>query len=107
MIKIFMGEWVLDGEGGSSEGCLKWRWWGVIKGSFQKHLKTVVGKGKSFLYGEGVLKVSPPLFPPKILIVHKACFSYVVRISDQDKAITLNCFSSTTWYSCGIDFLIN
>ena len=24
MIKIFMGGGVVDGEGGSSEGCLKW-----------------------------------------------------------------------------------
>ena len=30
---------MVDGEGGSSEGCLKWGG-GVIKGSFQKHLKT-------------------------------------------------------------------
>ena len=39
MIKIFR---VVDKEGGSSERCLKWggRAWGVIKGSFQKHLKT-------------------------------------------------------------------
>ena len=30
------------GRGDSSEGCLKWggAGWGVIKGSFQKHLKT-------------------------------------------------------------------
>ena len=42
MIKIFRGEEVVDGEGGSSEGCLKWGGGGgeVIKGSFQKHLKT-------------------------------------------------------------------
>ena len=41
MIKIFRGEGVVDGEGGSSERCLKWggAGWGVIKGSFQKHLK--------------------------------------------------------------------
>ena len=39
MIKIFRGEGVVDGEGCSSEGCLKWGG-GVIKGSFQKHLKT-------------------------------------------------------------------
>ena len=40
MIKIFRGrEEVVDGEGGSSEGCLKWGV-GIIKGSFQKHLKT-------------------------------------------------------------------
>ena len=33
---------MVDGEGGSSEGHFKWGggWWGVIKGSFQKHLKT-------------------------------------------------------------------
>ena len=39
----------MDGEGGSSERCLKWGGGGVgvIKGSFQKHLKTGVGKGKS------------------------------------------------------------
>ena len=50
MIKIFMGgEGVVDGEGGSSERCLKWGGggWGVIKGSLQKHLKIGVGKGKS------------------------------------------------------------
>ena len=35
----------MDGVGGSSERCLKWGGggWGVIKGSFQKHLKTGVG----------------------------------------------------------------
>ena len=40
-------------------------WWGVgvIKGSFQKHLKTGVGKGKSCSYGG--LMVSPPLPPPE------------------------------------------
>ena len=44
MIKISRGEGVVDGEGGSNEGCLKWGGgvvgWGVIKGSFQKHLET-------------------------------------------------------------------
>ena len=36
------------GGGGSSERCLKWGGGGgVIKGSFQKHLKIGVGKGKS------------------------------------------------------------
>ena len=41
----------MDGEGGSSERCLKWGGGrlGVIKRSFQKHLKTVkrLGEGKS------------------------------------------------------------
>ena len=32
---------MVDGEGGSSEGCLKWGGGGwVIKGSFKKRLKT-------------------------------------------------------------------
>ena len=41
MIKIFRGEGVVDGVGGSSERGLKWGGgvWGVIKGSFQKILK--------------------------------------------------------------------
>ena len=46
MIKIFMGEaGMVDGEGGSSEKCLKWDGggWEVIEGSFQKHLKTEGG----------------------------------------------------------------
>ena len=40
--QIFRGEGVVNGEGGSRDGCLKWGGggWGVIKGSFQKHLKT-------------------------------------------------------------------
>ena len=41
MIKIFRGGGrVVDGVGGSSERWLKWGGGGVIKGSFQKHLKT-------------------------------------------------------------------
>ena len=42
---------MVDGKGGSSEGCLKWggEGLGVIKGSFQKHLKQGVGKGKRCL----------------------------------------------------------
>ena len=40
---------MVDGEGGSSERCLKWGGggWGVIKGSFQKHLKTEYTKLQS------------------------------------------------------------
>ena len=37
---------MVDGEGGRGERCLKWNG-GGIKGSFQKYLKTGVGKGKS------------------------------------------------------------
>ena len=48
--QIFMegkGWWM--GRGGSSERCLKWGGggWGVIKRSFQKHLKTGGRKGES------------------------------------------------------------
>ena len=51
MIKTFIGGGggggrVADGEGSSSERCLKWGG-GVIKGSFQKRRKTEVGEGKS------------------------------------------------------------
>ena len=40
---------MVGGEENSSERCLKWGGggWGVIKGSFVKHLETGVGKGKS------------------------------------------------------------
>ena len=69
MIKIF-GRGGGLGEG-SSEKCLKWGGgvWGVgvIKGSFQKHLKT--GRGslpkKVVRRGGGAVKVSPSLPPPR------------------------------------------
>ena len=41
-----------------------WWGWGVIKGSFQKHLKTGWVKAKVVRRGRGVLKVSPSLLPP-------------------------------------------
>ena len=50
----------MDGEGGSSEGCLNWgagaggRGCGVVKESFQNILKQGVGKGKSCSRGRGV-----------------------------------------------------
>ena len=43
---------MVDGEGDSSEGCLKWGV-GVIKGSFQKHLYRWWVKAK-LRRGEGV-----------------------------------------------------
>ena len=44
MIRIFRG----GGTGGRwGGGSSEVRWLGVIKGSFQKHLKTGLGKGKS------------------------------------------------------------
>ena len=52
--KIFRGgEGVVDGEGGSSEGCLKWGGKGH-QGIFPKNiLKQGVGKGKRFRRGRG------------------------------------------------------
>ena len=50
MIKIFRGEGVVDGEGEGEGVAVKDAWSGVvgvIKGSFQKHLKTGLGKGES------------------------------------------------------------
>ena len=38
----------MDGEGVAVK-TLEMGWWGVIKRSFQKHLKTGVGKGKNCL----------------------------------------------------------
>ena len=48
MIKIFRrGEGVVDGEGFSSERCLKWGGGGSLKDLFKNILKQGVGKGKS------------------------------------------------------------
>ena len=60
------------GWGNSSERCLKWGGggWGSLRDLSKNILKQGVGKGKSCLWGEGVLKVSLPLLPRKILIVH-------------------------------------
>ena len=39
----------MDGEGVSSEGCLKWGWWGVgsLRDLSKNILKQGVGKGKT------------------------------------------------------------
>ena len=49
MIKIFRGGGVVDGEGGSSEGCLKWGGGGSLRDLSKNILKQGVGKGKSCL----------------------------------------------------------
>ena len=62
MIKIFRGgEGVVDREGDSSERCLKWGE-GVIKRSFQKHLKTGGRLWQKLFVGgvEGVTTPAPP-----------------------------------------------
>ena len=70
MIKIFRGEGVVDREGQSSERCLKWGGGGSLRDLSKNILKQGVGKAKVFHRGEGVLKVSLPLPPGKILIIH-------------------------------------
>ena len=49
IIKIFRGEGVVDGEGGSSERCLKWGGggWGSLRDLSKNISKQGVGKGKS------------------------------------------------------------
>ena len=55
----------MDGEGGSSEGCLKWGGGESLRDLSKKHLKTGGWvKAKVVRRGEEVLKVSPPLPPP-------------------------------------------
>ena len=73
MIKIFWGgggEGVVDGEEGSSARCLKWGGEGSLRDLSKNISKQGVSKGKSCSLGEGGLKVSPPLPPLKILIIH-------------------------------------
>ena len=57
----------MNGEGVSSERCLKWGGggWGSLRDLSKNILKQEVGKGKSCSLGEGVLKASPPLPPRK------------------------------------------
>ena len=65
---------VVDRESGNSERCLKWGE-GVIKESFQKHLKIGDGKRQLLFVGGGGLKgVTTPALP-KMLIVHVTIFS--------------------------------
>ena len=62
---------MVDGEGGSSEGCLKGVV-GVIKGSLQKHLKTGGGKRQKLLVGGGGFEGVTTPAPRKILIIQFA-----------------------------------
>ena len=71
---------VVDGEGGKSESCLKWGW-GIIKESFQNHLR--IGNGymqKLFVGGRSTEGVIIP-GPRNILIVHQN-FSIQLNICD-------------------------
>ena len=49
IIKIFRGEGVVDGVGGTSERCLKWGGGGSLRDLSKNILKQGVGKGKSCL----------------------------------------------------------
>ena len=62
---------MVDGEGGSSEGCLKWGV-GVIKGSFKKHLETGGGyRQKLPIRGRGFEVITTSAPSRKILIIHQ------------------------------------
>ena len=61
---------MVDGEGGSSEGCLKLGGGGSLRDLSKNILKQGVGKGQSCSEGEGSLKVSPLLPHGKYLIIH-------------------------------------
>ena len=68
---FYGGEGVVDGEGVAVKGvAVKDGSWGSLRDLSKNILKQWVGKGKSCSWGEGVLKVSPPLPPRKILIIH-------------------------------------
>ena len=57
----------MDGEGGSSERCLKW---GSLRDLSKNILKQGVGKGESCSYGGGGFEGVSTLAPWKILIIH-------------------------------------
>ena len=61
---------------GSSERCLKWGG-GSLRDLSKNILRQGMGKGKSCSYEGGVLKVSPPLPPRKILIIHHVTLALV------------------------------
>ena len=66
---------MVDEEGASSEGYLKWGGEGSFRGLSKNILKQGVGKGKSCSYGgggfESVTTPAPPPPPRKILIIHQ------------------------------------
>ena len=47
-------------------------WWGSLRDISKNIFKQGVGKGKSQFVGGEVLKVSPPLPPGKLLIIHQS-----------------------------------
>ena len=62
--------------GGGSERCLKWGGGGSLRDLSKNILKQGWAKAKVVHRGEGVLKVSPPLPPRKILIKDHAESSF-------------------------------
>ena len=71
-IKIFRGEGVVDGEGGSSERCLKWGGGRSLTDLYKNILKQGWVKAKVVRRGRGGFEgVTTPAPPPKILIVHQ------------------------------------
>ena len=117
MIKIFRGGkgwWMGWGV------AVKDAWSGVVRGGGSSRdlskniLKQGVGKGKSWSWGEGVLKVSPPLPPQKILIIHcgvwkRNCLIIIIIMHlDNQKERKLNSMSCRYFSSSSLgrgDFL--
>ena len=67
MIKIFKGEGVVDGDGGSSEGCLKWGGggWGSLRDLSKTSLNRRWVKAKVIHRGRGFESVTTPAPPAK------------------------------------------
>ena len=87
MIKIFRGGGMVDGEGGSSEGCLKWGGGGSLRDLSKSILKQGRWvKAKVVRRGEGVLKVSPPLPPPPENFNHTPIQFSIKRLVDARKS---------------------
>ena len=61
---------MVDREGGSSEGCLKWGGGGSLRDLSKNILNRRWAKAKVVVGEGGGLKVSPPLPPPENLIIH-------------------------------------
>ena len=80
MIKIFRGEGVVDGEGGSSEGCLKWDGggWGSLRDLSKNILNRGWVKAKVVRRGRGFEGVATPV-SLKILIIYHAPLKILKR----------------------------
>ena len=62
---------MVDGEGGSNEGCLKWGGGGSLRDLSKNILKQGVGKGKVVHRGRGFLKCHYPCPPDNFNHTHR------------------------------------